>query len=238
MRLQFFIYGVFEHSIRITLHTRCVSSSLFMVYLNIQFASHCTQDASPVLYLWCIWTFNSHHTAHKMRLQFFIYGVFEHSFRITLHTRCVSSSLFMVHLTTLSEVAHRKKRRDNQWIVNRKGCGRKWSLCSYRHYPETCQVGLTLTKKILSQSSRSPGWDSNRQFQNTSQWPESACLDHLIYFLIYWINISFCSLHFQFRLSHLLNKYLLLEASFSISSTTVQGIQLKSKPRRAAGLTS
>jgi hypothetical protein len=51
--------------------------------------------------------------------------------------------------------------KDDAWIMNWKGYGRKWSCTNLRHYPGICLERLRKTTKILSQDSRSLGQDLN-----------------------------------------------------------------------------
>jgi hypothetical protein len=54
-----------------------------------------------------------------------------------------------------------KKWKADGWMMNWKGCGRKWLWPKLRYYPNICLEELRRTTETLSHGSRWLGWDLN-----------------------------------------------------------------------------
>jgi hypothetical protein len=63
----------------------------------------------------------------------------------------------------LSVTQHNVEWKDDRWMVNWKGCGRKRSWPKLRYYPGICLEGPRKTTKNINQNSRSPGWNLNSE---------------------------------------------------------------------------
>jgi hypothetical protein len=70
--------------------------------------------------------------------------------------------LSLLYLTTLFQWLwlYSFEQTGDNWMINRKGCGRKRPWPNLRYYPSICLVGLRKITKNLSQDSRIPGQDS------------------------------------------------------------------------------